>query len=99
MLFLTPLVKIRLKNIGYWLPRRVLVLCGQKRVSTQYKEKTYDFILWNSDVEADVLIDIIALPVGDCIVLGLVLCPAVLVRLGHVGTLGLRRVHWYTYVS
>ena len=63
------------------------------------KEKTYDFILWNSDVEADVLIDIIALPVGDCIVLGLVLCPAVLVSLGHVGTLGLGRVHWYTYVS
>ena len=69
------------------------------RSQTLCKNKTYDFILWNSDVEADVLVDIIALPVGDCIVLGLVLCPAVLVSLGHVGTLGLGRVHWYTYVS
>ena len=63
------------------------------------KEYTYDFILWNSDVEADVLIDIIALPVGDGEVLGLVLCSTVLDCLGHVVTLGLRRVHWYTYVS
>ena len=60
--------------------------------------KSYHAVLWNGDVEALVLHDLVALLAFDGVVLGDVLGLAVRDVAGDVGTLALSRVHGHAHV-